>query len=448
MNRRNAAGLVLICGAAAAGGWLASGRAGNAGFFTPSRVANLHAGVTPRMADVDIRDRDIAFFEKRVREDPESALDFGGLAAAYLQRGRETDNDADFRNSEAAARRSLSLRTAHNDGTAAILALSLIGLHRFGEAREVALWLIEREPNTPAYRAILGDIQFELGDYDGSRATFAKLQRYRRNLSVAPGLARLAEISGHTEESRRILRQAVADAAENKGPMPVEQVAWLHLRLGDLELRAGRLERAEHAFREGLKVEPNDFRLLAGMMRLEAARNRWKRVVTYGERVGAAADLATTAILGDAYAALGDSTDALRSYALAERRGVELPEPYNRQWYTFLLDHDRRLPEALALLREEITSRRDVPGYDLLGWALYKSGNYRDAQTASRRALRMGTKDATYFFHAGMIERSLGNGDAARRYLSRALELNPHFHHSYPAAARAVLDSLGARPSA
>jgi Tfp pilus assembly protein PilF len=45
-----------------------------------------------------------------------------------------------------------------------------------------------------------------------------------------------------------------------------------------------------------------------------------------------------------------------------------------------------------------------------------------------REALKLGTRDARLFFHAGLIEARLGNRQAARDYLTRALAINPRFH--------------------
>ena len=49
------------------------------------------------------------------------------------------------------------------------------------------------------------------------------------------------------------------------------------------------------------------------------------------------------------------------------------------------------------------------------------------------------------FYHAGMIERALGDNEAARRYLNSALQTNPYWDPFHPAEARAVLDSLSRR---
>jgi len=61
------------------------------------------------------------------------------------------------------------------------------------------------------------------------------------------------------------------------------------------------------------------------------------------------------------------------------------------------------------------------------------------------RALTLGTRDAMLFYHAGMIERGLGDAQSARHYLRAALETNPYWHPLQPDRARAVLDSLDGR---
>ena len=57
-------------------------------------------------------------------------------------------------------------------------------------------------------------------------------------------------------------------------------------------------------------------------------------------------------------------------------------------------------------------------------------------------ALRLGTQDATSFFHAGMIARRLGDRDEARRDLTRALAINPHFSILFAGAAQRTLTQL------
>jgi tetratricopeptide (TPR) repeat protein len=363
----------------------------------------------PAPTELEVRNLDIAFYEARAARDMLGAADRARLAALYLQRARETGDYEDFRRSERAARAALALRTAHNTQTTLLLASSLLAQHRFPEALAEARDLVDARPDVPAYRALLGELQLEMGDYDAARATFASLARHARDLAVAPRLARWAEITGRTAHARWLLSRAVADARA-RTDLPREQVAWFHLRLGDLELRNGRLDRADAAFRAGLDANPDDYRIMGAMARLAASRHRWREAIALARRLGGRADIATLSLAGDASAALGDTTDAERWYALAERQGRENPEPFNRQWTLYRLDHDRHVEETLSILRDEIRVRRDVYGYDQLAWALYKTGSYAAAREAMAQALRMGTEDAMLLHHAGLIEQAVASG--------------------------------------
>jgi tetratricopeptide (TPR) repeat protein len=392
------------------------------------------------MSEVEATSRGIRFYEARIKGDPRAAADRAALAGLYLQRSRETGEFADFRRAEELARQSLAIRVKSNSRAARVLTASLLAQHRFADALEAARELVRVWPEDAAHRALLAEIQMEVGDYQAARVTLGTLQSARGELAVAPRMARWAEATGKPAEERELLYEA-ARRAEFRADLPREQVAWFHLRVGEHELRTGRLDEAERAFRAGLAAEPNDFRLVSSMARLEAHRGRWKQAIEYGEMVGDAADLRTLATIGDAHAALGDNQAAERYYRRVEEAAAENPEPYNRQWTQFRVDRNRNIPETVKLLQEEIRGRKDLLGYDLLAWGLYRAGDYRGARAAAEQALRTGSQDPSFLYHAGLIEAALGNAAGARRQLERALDINPH-HPLLAQQARSALKSL------
>jgi tetratricopeptide (TPR) repeat protein len=72
-------------------------------------------------------------------------------------------------------------------------------------------------------------------------------------------------------------------------------------------------------------------------------------------------------------------------------------------------------------------------------WTALKAGKAGEARDAIAQALRLGTKDARLFYHAGMIARAAGEADKAREFLRRALDLNPGFD---PLQARRAHEAL------
>ena len=153
-------------------------------------------------------------------------------------------------------------------------------------------------------------------------------------------------------------------------------------------------------------------------------------------------DPATLGLLSEVNAAIGDTATS-RRYASAMETAVLGQElPFHRAWSLFLLDHGRKVGEVARRARAELRTRRDVYGYDLVAWSLHRQGRSREARAFSDSALARGTRDAVLWYHAGMIARATGDDMRACALLGRALALNPRFHPTGSATARAVHDSL------
>jgi tetratricopeptide (TPR) repeat protein len=389
-----------------------------------------------------IREADIAFYMARAHRDPTGAADLAMLASLYLERGRATGDPADAVRAEHAARSSYKNRSAHNERALSVLSSSLMAQHRFADALRYSKMLAADDTSNAAARAALGEIQMELGSYDGARATFASLESRATDLSVASRFARWQELTGHPGAARTELHRALLTAQKSAG-MPTEQVAWYWLRLGDLDQRLGGADRAETDYREGLRLRPDDYRLLSARAHLAAVRGRWDDAISFGERaIAISLDPATLGVLSDAYAAKGDHAQSVDYAHALEVAVLSQPGAYHRAWSLFLLDHREHLDEVHAKVRAELRTRTDIYGWDLYAWSLHQRGRDKEARAAMTHALALGTVDASLFYHAGVIACALGDGAAAHRYLEQALATNPYFHLKQPALARAMLDSL------
>jgi tetratricopeptide (TPR) repeat protein len=420
-----------------AGGWLlvAAALAAVVAVARPSEP--VVSGPAP--SEAQVLEMDIAFYRRRIEGDSLSARDEGELARLLLQRGRLTASEPDLRDAERHARRSLRLRTAHNGATGQVLAGALMARHAFAEARAVAEGMTAADPASRSARAMLGEIELELGDYAAARRTFGTLLTVRTDFVVAPRFARWEELNGRPQAAEALFRGALARAQARHGT-PASQLAWFHWRLADLALRAGRADEARTELATGLAAAPDDARLLGTMARLAAVQHRWPEAIDAGERALARiVDPATLGLLSQAYAAVGDSArsaDALTAMAIAV---LGQPGPFHRGWSLLLLEQGREVPEVLARAGAELATRRDIYGWDLLAWALYRSGRPAEAVPASERALALGTRDAMLWYHAGMIRLAAGDSAGGRTALRTALAINPLWDPFQPDSARAAL---------
>jgi tetratricopeptide (TPR) repeat protein len=222
-----------------------------------------------------------------------------------------------------------------------------------------------------------------------------------------------------------------------------EPTAWTHWQLGKLYWSAGRIDAAEHEYRAALAAFPGYVYALDALAQVEAARGNPAKAISLERRAVDDVPLPQfVGLLGDLYRSQGNEPLARRQYALVgviQRLLVANGVKTDLETALFDVDHGIRPRHALELARRAEADRPSNDGDDVLAWALARNGRCAEALGLSRQALRLGTLDALKLFHRGMIERCLGHRAAARRYLHRALALNPHFSIVWSSVARKAL---------
>jgi tetratricopeptide (TPR) repeat protein len=388
----------------------------------------------------------VRFLEDRVKRDPEDFVAHNKLAAFYLHRARETGNlnylDLAMRAAEASL---ASVPMMRNAGGLSALTQAEFSSHEFAAARDHALQLTELDPGESYPYALLGDALLELGDYNGAATAFQKFQRIGgSNDSSETRQARLAYLRGDHAGATRRYATALVMALNHPIP-PRETIAWCRWQLGEMAFAGGDYETAERHYRESLVTFPNYYRALASLGRVRAAMGDLPAaIVQYERAVQILPDLEFVAALGDLYKLAGREREAAIQYALVEQIGhlsAAGGALYNRQLALFYADHDMKADEAYADALREYEARQDIYGADAVAWTALKAGKTREAQTAIKEALKLGTRDAKLFYHAGMIARAAGQKDVARDYLKRALTLNPQFDPLQAMIARNALEN-------
>ncbi len=399
-------------------------------------------------SDSDVEEQTIRFLEERIKRDPEDFIAHNKLAGQYLQRVRETGDVTYLNLAAKAAHASLAtLPPEQNTGGLTALAQVEYASHEFAAARDDALQLTKLEANKAYPYQILGDALLELGEYDKAETAFHEMEQLGgiqglTRVTIEQRMARLAALHGDTNGAQRHFSNALTMALALAAP-PRETVAWCRWQLGETAFGVGDYATAERHYRDALTTFPDYFRALASLGRVRAAQGDLAGAIEQCERaVRIVPDPSFVAALGDLYKLSGREKDAAAQYTLVEKIGRlnELNGAlYNRQLALYYADHDIKPEDAYQNAAKEYAVRRDIYGADALAWTALKAGRIAEAQTAIKEALRLGTKDARLFYHAGMIAQAADDQTGAREYLKRALTLNPQFDPMQAAIARKAL---------
>jgi len=402
----------------------------------------------------------IRTLQLRVKRYPQDHEGYAGLGAAYLQKGRETGDAADFELAKGALEKSLDLLS--NDPAAAFamtqMAVVCMVEHRFDDALAWAQKALALGSGDASPWAIAGDALADMGDYAGAAEAYSKLdspfgsadEKLAFSYQQDTRRSFLRFVAGDTRGALGLMNRAVQTAIETR--MPAENIAWSHYQLGEELFQIGELLAAQRAYLAALEEYPGYYRGLAGLAKVRAAQGKYKDAVDlYKKAIAAVPYPEYAAALGDVYQKLGDSQETKKQCELVEFIGYLSKinrQIHNRDLALFYADHDLKLSESLDLARKELEVRRDIYTWDVLAWSLHKNGKTHEAVDAINTALEQGTKDAQIFFHAGMIYEKAGDSAKAKFYLQQALEANPHFHILYSDVAAQTLARLAQKDPA
>ena len=384
----------------------------------------------------------VAGSEQLLRAKPSDPQLLAGLAAAYMDRARATADPSWYARAEAACERSLAASPGNYEALR-LRSWILAGQHRFFEAAASARETLRMRPFDPWNYGTLGDALVETGDYDGAAEAFQKMIDLRPDTASYARVSYIRELFGDTDGAI----EAMSLAAQSANPFDAEKGAWCHAQLGDLFFSKGDLKHAAFEYHSALSLAPHCPGALGGAARVCAAEGRLEEAARlYETTLSVAPSPLLAGEYGDLLMKLGRAAEAKRQYELVEVAGRILKATtglFDRQIALFRADHDIDPEGALAIAQRELTSRKDIYGYDTLAWCAFKTGRKELARQAIRQALKLGTRDARLHYHAGLI--ALGSGDRAeaRRHLRDALRINPYFDPNGSVKAREALARLG-----
>jgi len=414
--------------------------------FAPARNSSqLFSLVDSFASDSSLRanastDAQIQSLQGKLRSHPEDWPAYAQLGLAYLQKARESGDPTYYQKTQEALDKALAHQPDDYVSVAASGALAL-ARHQFHTALQIGEKARQINPDRPYAYGVIADSQIELGQYTDAVQTLQAMVDLRPDMSSYSRISYIRELHGDLPGAMDMMQHAVDAGTSN-----LESTAWVRTQLGNLYFNTGNVDQAAVEYERTLQDRPNYVYAMAGLGRVQAAQGNPGAAIKLLEKAVAIMPMPEFVItLGDLYQTTGQQEKASQEYKLVatieklyRANGVDM----DMEIALFNADHDQNLPETLALARKAYANRPSIHGADALAWALYKTGNFKEAQKYSQEALKLGTKDALKLFHAGMIALKLGDKTQAREYLEQALTINPHFSILYAEQASQTLQTL------
>lgn len=406
--------------------------------FTATRGDERAAAGPPAVSAPSLRpDADTDASLRRLQDDVRrGAPRDAELAAAYLQKARESGDPSFYSRADGVLERALARGPADPAELTEAAALAA-GRHDFREAERLARRARSLAPDSLGAFPVLVDALVELGRYREAERTLQRMVDLKPNLPAYARVSYLRELYGDLDGAAEALELAIAAG----GPVP-ENVAYVQSLLGGLECSRGRRAAARRAFSAALMAVPGYAPAEAGRARLAAHSGNLRGAIARWRALAARLPLPEYVIgLGEAELAAGRSAAGRRDLALVRVQQSLLAEAgvdTDVELAIYEADHGDR-SRAVALAQAAWTNAPSVRSADALGWALTRAGRSEAGLRWARRALKLGSLDPTLRYHAGI---AAGASPEGRRHLRLALR---HGLDAYPLHAKRARAALEVR---
>ena len=374
-----------------------------------------------------------------MREAPSDPDAYAQLGLAYLQQVRETGDPTFYPRAQGTFEQALRLDSRDFTATSGLGSLAL-ARHDFRRALALGEQAARISPGVARNYGVIADAQIELGRYGAAERTLQHYVDVKPELSSYARVSYFRELHGDLPGALSAMRLAVT-----AGGGTAENVGYVQALVGKLHFDGGDYASAE------VPTGRRSRRIRASPLPPRASPE-WRRHVATTRSPSAAPG-------ADPAAAVARVRDRPRRHRAGRRhdrgRATRLsvgwgrdPSPasergQHRCRLLALLEADHGDPsQAVDLAGRAWAVAPSVRSADAYSWALSAAGKDSEALAMSERAMRLGSRDPSFLYHAGMVALRAGRTERAKSFLSRLVSQSPRFNPLYAPRAERALEGL------
>jgi tetratricopeptide (TPR) repeat protein len=375
--------------------------------------------------------QEIAFYQKKINQDPESALNQAFLAGTYLKMAKATGEASWYLLAENTAQQSLAKMPFDNEAAVVALARVALARHDFKQALKLVKPISKSENTLP----LLVTAHLALGELDEAKKAANALVNRIPSLSSLTLRGLVAVSIGEDEAALKDLQQAIA----LEEPEETGSSVWARTLLGRLYYKQGKLKEAEELYQESLRILPEYPPALLNLAQLEIRQGNYSRAEKLYSQIYLTLQKSPTVydhVVLRGMARLknlqGKAEEARTVQNQAETRLREdlTGFGHQRELAQLLLErgNPKDIQEAVSLMQTELKNRQDAETLDTWAWALASAQRWKEADTAIKQAIKSGVKDPAIFQRAALISQALGQKQVASSYLNKVKQTDPTFN--------------------
>ncbi|MEA2093935.1 MAG: tetratricopeptide repeat protein, partial [Pseudomonadota bacterium] len=295
---------------------------------------------------------------------------------------------------------------------------------------------LQHEPGSILALNELVNTEIAMGNADGA------IERVKGVLEEDPEHQVAHDLLGLAYVAKEDFTAAEAAFVKQSEVNPKSNVVYL--QIAGARAKQGDMEGAVKAIEQGLDVLPDNSRLLLGLARLQISQGDLDAAAsTYQQGLASTPDNTAFPLgLAGVYEQQGKFDESISIYEQMLETNPDILVAVNNL-AALLADHrkdEQSLSKAMELA-SRLADAEQPALLDTLGWVHYRTGKYDQAVSVLTDVVEKAPDVPVFNYHLGMAYYKQGNKEAAREYLSKAVDEQSR----YPGIeeARQVLSEIG-----